>query len=607
MRQLFFMFIAACFALAVLSCSQANAQSSEIAALRDSLDAIQYDLPKVPTMKCPKKVITIRTQEQWDNLWTTIEAELKRGAQNVEIRVKGKGLVMPTNPKTVSNLNYPKANIRIVGNDDMVAQGQCFEKSKARQEGAFWSLPYTDYDVNDMVTDGEGNEIPLREEVSLVNGDIVKVQEFRGSKVQDVWRFQVDLPDLTEVQCKDFYVLMTRDWTSARHKVVIVQDGWLYYHLDSEDLHSDRNPNVDWIQYRVRPRYRLINSPVSKGVHIAGGRIYVPNKYKEARVNKGGVLLLMGYCIFNSIEITGFAFKGCGNKTPIGIYHSTFNTGAFIHDNTFTDMVSTCIGTAWSENVMIANNTITNTWQQAIAGGGNNCTVSGNRLKKIGWLLNTRAITGGGERMHICNNIIEDFNYDAIAVGSTTANEKAQRLTYVIERNTIRLTKDFTDNFIQNTLADGGGIYIGPQCTQGIIRNNVVENIKGIHSNRGIFLDDGAKNLAIYGNLIVNTANSYDIDFRFDRGYESSIPDHNTNNCVFQNIMTGGYRFQDAGAGSNCIGGGNILLGTGPAQKTVVELKRRAADVEAGSASVETVMKKIQVDRFVKKQLKQRR
>lgn len=244
-------------------------------------------------------------------------------------------------------------------------------------------------------------------------------------------------------------------------------------------------------------------------------------------------------------------------------------------------MAAICVGTAWSENVVIANNTITNTWQQAIAGGGKNCTVSGNKLKNIGWLLNTRAITGGGERMHICDNVIEDFNYGVITCGSSTSNEKATALTYIIERNVIRLTKEFTDNYIQNTLADGGGIYIGPQCTQGIIRNNVIENIKGINSNRGLFLDDGAKNLAIYGNLIMNTYNCYDIDLRFSMSCAKGIPDHNTNNSMFQNIMTGGYRFQDAGEDSNCIGGENVLLGTGKAQKSVVELKQHAADVKA--------------------------
>ena len=269
-------------------------------------------------------------------------------------------------------------------------------------------------------------------------------------------------------------------------------------------------------------------------------------------------------------------------------------------------MAAICVGTAWSENVVIANNTITNTWQQAIAGGGKSCTVSGNKLKNIGWFLNTRAITGGGERMYICDNVIEDFNYGAIAVGSTTANEKASKLTYIIERNTVRLTEAYTDSYILNTLADGGGIYIGPQCTQGIIRNNIIENIKGIHSNRGIFLDDGAKNLAVYGNMIINTANSYDIDLRLTSTYADGIPDHNTNNCVFQNIMTGGYRFQDAGAGSKCVGGDNILLGTGQAQKTVVELKQRAADVKAEGEGLEAVMKKVPVDSFVKKHLKKR-
>ena len=77
--------------------------------------------------------------------------------------------------------------------------------------------------------------------------------------------------------------------------------------------------------------------------------------------------------------------------------------------------------------------------------------------------------------------------------------------------------------------------------------------------------------------------------------------------------MTGGYRFQDAGEGSNCIGGENVLLGTGPAQKTVVELKRRAADVEvqgseaAGSrvqsSRVQSVLDTMPVDGFVKKNL----
>ena len=441
----------------------------------------------------------------------------------------------------------------------------------------------------------------MREETKQVSGDIEKVS---GSKFQvsgnkdDVWRFKINLPDLPEDKCKDFYVLMTRDWTSARHKVVKVQDGWLYYHLDSDDLHSDRNPNVDWTQYKVRPRYTLINNPVSKGLHVVDGKIYIPKQYKQVRVNKGGQLITFAYCHFNSLEITGFKLNGCGNGTPFGIYSCTFDKGAFIHDNTFSNMSSLAVSTAFNENVVIANNTVTNARVGAITGSGKSTTICGNYLRNIGWMLNTRAITGGGENLHICDNIIEDFNYGAIACGSTIPNNKASKLTYIIERNEIRLTKEFTDAYIQNTLADGGGIYIGPQCTWGIIRNNVVENIKGIHSNRGIFLDDGAKNLAIYGNYVSNTANSYDIDLRLCKTYAKDIPDHNTNNCIFQNILTGSYRFQEKGSDSHCYGGQNVLLGTGEMQTKVVDLKEASND--------ETTLKVIPVDKFVRKHITRR-
>lgn len=550
-----------------------NSFSYQLKTLRDSLDAIQYAIPSMPKIEGKWTVLKVRKQKEWDEIVPTMKALLDAGQKNIKVKVTGKNIVFGQESNVIQGWKYPDANIQILGNKaKMLPCGYTFSRSDAgvKREGEFYTLPYTEFNLNDVVIDSKGNEIPLREEVKQVTGDIVKVQEFKGSstneatrssaKVQDVWKFVIDLPNLSEEQCKDFYVLMTRDWTSARHSVIKVQDGWLYYHLDSEDLHSDRNPNVDWKQYHVRPRYRLINSPVSKGVHTVNGKIYIPYRYKKVRVNKGGQLITFAYCHFNSLEISDFKLNGCGSATPFGVYSSTFEQGAFIHDNTFTNMSGLAISTAYNKNVTICNNSVTNTREQAIAGGGTNTTICGNRLKNIGWMLNTRAITGGGERLHICDNVIEDFNYGAIACGSTTSNDKAKPLTYIIERNIVRLTKEFTDNYIQNTLADGGGIYIGPQCQQGIIRNNVVENIKGIHSNRGIFLDDGAKNLAIYGNMILNTANSYDIDLRYCKTYASGIPDHNTNNSMFDNILTGTYRFQDGGAGSNCVEGENPVV-----------------------------------------------
>ena len=584
--------------------SKAIAQSDVVAELRDSLEAIQYVIPQLPQISGRWTVIGVKNQSQWDQIEATLKGTLVRGDRNIEVRITGKDIVFGKKKKEIIDWQYPQANIRIVGNNKMIPYGFEFRRCdpKAVKDGEFYVLPYSDFNIDDIVIDNGGNEVLLREEVKQVEGDIIKATDCglltKDGQVSDIWKFKIEIPDLLEEQCKDFYVLMTRDWTSARHKVVKVQEGWLYYHLDSEDLHSDRNPNVDWTQYKVRPRYTLINNPISEGLHVVDGRIYIPKQYKQVRVNKGGQLITFAYCHFNSLEITGFKLNGCGNGTPFGVYSSTLENGAYIHDNCFSNMSSLAVSTAFNKNVVIANNTITNTRVAAISGSGCNTTISGNVLRNIGWMLNTRAITGGGENLHICDNIIEDFNYSAITCGSRASNDKAEVLTYIIERNKIKLSRQFTNNYIVNTLADGGGIYIGPQCTWGIIRNNVVVNIKGIHSNRGIFLDDGSKNLSIYKNVILNTANSYDIDLRLSNTLASDIPDFNTNNRVFYNVMSGGYRFEDNGSESNCYGGQNVLLGTGEVQKIVLDVSNISRDFD--KEGIQVLQEKGVIDKHVK-------
>lgn len=556
----------------LMCCNAVVAQNAEIAALRDSLDAIQCPIPKMPVVE-KWEVITIKTQKQWDNMGERMIEELKKGGRNIEFRLIGKGLVMSARPKTIFNLDYPDANIRIISKGaTVVPEGITLKRClriqvfKSQNGSKFWVADYDQFDPNDIIVDASGKEIPLRGEMQEQTEQILKVND-------NVWRMKTALPDLSEKECNDFYILLTQDWTSARHRVVKVNEGWLYFHLDSDDYHGMRNPNIDRELYGVNPRYCFINCPISNGLHIKEGKLYVPWKYKAISINKGGLLLHMGNCTFNSIEITGFKLNGF-SKCPIGIYHSKFTTGLLIHHNTFTNLSSLAINTAWCENVVFCDNFIDGTRTNGVECGSKNTTICRNHLRNIGWMLNSHAISGGGENLHICDNVIEDFNYSAIAVGSSTPNDKAGKLTYIIERNEIRLTGEYTDDYLKNTLADGGGIYTGPQCTWGIIRNNVIDNIKGIHSNRGIFLDDGAKNLAIYDNHISNTANCYDIDLRYTKNYETGIPDHNTNNVMFDNVLTGGYRFEDGGTNSRCIAGENVQLGTGPFQNTVLKVHK---------------------------------
>lgn len=561
-----------------------NLAKLQLAKFRDSLDAVIYPIPELLAEGIDEKNVEIKSQEEWDEIPSLLKDLLKAGANNIRINVTGCNLVFGKVKMNITDLNYPQATIRIAAKKaTMIPYGISFSRehgANVMQNGrSFWSMPYTEFGLNDMVIDGKGNEIPIRGEARQVEGEITKVKD-------DIWRFRIKLSDLREEQCKDFYVLMTRDWTSARHKVVMVKDGWLYYQLDSDDLHDTRNPNVDWNQYQVRPRYRLINCPVSEGIHTTGGMIYIPKQYKEIRINKGGQVLNFDRCHLKCLEITGFDVNGCGEGTPIGIYNSTFEMGAFIHGNKFHNLSSFAIGTAFNTNVSIYDNEIKNTRTGAIYGDGDNVSVHSNRLHNIGWMFNSGAIVGGGRNLHICDNIIEDFNYSAITCGSRRPNTDGTMLTFIFERNTIRYSKNYTNNKLSYTLADGGAIYVGPQCTRGIVRNNVICNYDGINSNRGIFLDDGCKNLAIYGNLIMNTANSYDIDLRRDGAIAARIPDHNTHNSVFHNIMTGGYRFQEKDAESDCVGGANILLGTGNFQIRKINLTAEVGDMEMEGCKV---------------------
>ena len=72
----------------------------------------------------------------------------------------------------------------------------------------------------------------------------------------------------------------------------------------------------------------------------------------------------------------------------------------------------------------------------------------------------------------------------------------------------------FIADYQQYTLMDGGAIYISTRLDDVVIRYNYIHNVKGMKDNRGIFCDDGAKNLKIYGNVFYGIHNSYCVDSR---------------------------------------------------------------------------------------------
>ena len=593
-----------------LSYPMAMAQRVDIDVMRDSLDKINIALPEYKEIKADS-VILIQSQEEWNNLGNTIKNELRKGYRNIEVKVTVKSLVYGEKMQGLEGLNYPDANIRIQANKtSMIPSGPLLKKNCKAKKGMFCVYPYTEFDINDIVIGVDNKplsfysecfqiETPIEEVVEEGTIDVKNTDGTLYKTITKVWRFKTDLPDLKESDCKDFYILLTRHWTSMRHQVMKIKNGYLYFYLKSEEAPSlyqmVMDPNSDTKHYRTFPRCRYFNCPVSNDIHIKGDSIYIPKRIKQVRIGKGARLFSVVNSKFKSFDLCGFYVKGAGNLSCVFLYNSTFSDQCWVRDNLFENMSGSTMYVQGCENVCIYNNSIQHTRKNAITCYGNRITIWNNNLKDIGFMYNTMAISFGGTDIHIIENIIEDFNYSGIACGGTSGNNNTPELTYIMEHNVIRHSKDFATNYLEHTVADGGGIYIGPQNTRGIIRNNVIQNITGIHSNRGIFLDDGAKNLFIYGNYVTGTANSYDIDLRYCTTYSAGIPDHNTNNVIIQNVMTGSYRFEEREDSKSCIVGENVILnGDKKELPSKIAIKRKASDRKEVSNT-------FKIDEFVKK------
>lgn len=546
--------------------------NSSLVQLRDSLDAITLPIPQYNSYTADV-VLQISNQSEWDNLTHLIEGLLKAGKNNIRVEVSARSLMMKPEADSLYGLKYPKANIIIEGNGvKMIPFGPLVsKKDKNREKGkTHYSIPYNNFCLDDILLDKKDKPLSLYEDFIYVDSDIEAVNSYGTEDVLNkdgslyktiykTWRFKIDLPDLNEEDCKDFYILLTRDWTSYRHNVVKVENGYLYFNLKSDDattlVKMCLDPNSDMKDYKTHPRVRLVNSPFSKGIYYKNGRFYIPNKTKQVRIGKGGRLFKAEKCQFNTLEISGFQVKGAGNVTCVEIHNCIFKDQLWVKNNTFENTSGRTIQVSVCRNASVYNNKVYGTRMNAVYCTGWDVSVWNNELSNIGYMSQTMALTISGQNIHVFKNIIEDFNYSGISTGSDPE--------FIIERNIIRFTPAFLQKHQNITLADGGGIYVSPWCKSGIIRYNVIENLSGNGANRGVFLDDGGKNLFIYGNLIMNTANCYDIDLRLCKTYANQLPDHNTNNAVFHNVMTGGYRFEEKDAFSSCRGGENILLETG--------------------------------------------
>ena len=156
---------------------------------------------------------------------------------------------------------------------------------------------------------------------------------------------------------------------------------------------------------------------------------------------------------------------------------------------------------------------------------------------------NTHVVLAKGANFLISDNVFRNFCYGAIGAGIWYKHNKTTYVSGVISGNEIYYTEDYYKDYPKYTLMDSGAIYLWTQMDDVTIQGNYIHDIYGMEDNRGIFCDDGAKNVKIVNNLILRINNSYCIDLRDVPNVVEFVPDCNTGNHCFNNLLDGTMRF----------------------------------------------------------------
>ena len=233
-------------------------------------------------------------------------------------------------------------------------------------------------------------------------------------------------------------------------------------------------------------------------------------------------------------------------------------------------MRGSIISVSASPNVTIDNNHFEDGYYYGIWSNNEsvNTVVEKNNFKSMGKRMhNTTCVGCLGTDYRISDNVFLNFGYGGIRTGVWYKSKMKQPCSGIIEYNDLTYSQDYIDYMDNYGIMDGGAIYLATKNAGSIVRYNHIHGFSGIKHNRGIFCDDGASNIEIYGNVITNIANSMCIDSRrvtfVERTNtpESGIDKANVNIVIRDNTVDGSIRFEaNEDPDNGCVKGVNYIL-----------------------------------------------
>ncbi len=385
--------------------------------------------------------------------------------------------------------------------------------------------------------------MPLEYNVTYLNGDLSIADGWSPSfQLQN----QVEIVDPTEKLCRiklpdghspekqPLYLNLTKWYLNAIYKVTRVKDDYIYFVAD--DLKDGYN--------KLLTKYDINNDYGYGGMYPRCQLYYgTPANYKYRCVNSQ--FLTMGYSKLKSLSISGLDFVGNAGNSSLLVANDCKMESLMIQDCSFRNIQGVVFYVIKTDNVTFDNNKVDNCNEAVLISENKsrNTQVTNNTMVNIGLRMNNvKVVQCVSEDFKVSGNTFCNFSYAAIGAG-VGQNNSSSICTGTIEKNEIYMDSAYSSNAALHTLMDSGAIYIGT-VTDGItIRNNYIHDIAGAKDNRGIFCDDGTKNVTITENVVERIQNSYCIDLRNVLSVAEKVPDHNTSNVCENNVVDGNIRF----------------------------------------------------------------
>ncbi len=511
-----------------------------------------------------RTTIVVNSQVEFDGLQEKLTNTIKTGKRNIYVILLPGTYVTKEEHVALKDITAADTKIHIKGKDTiLIPEGNEYHDGDAYQ-GTF----STD---NSWMSGTE--DIEIWSYIRYTDG-LVEVLD--------------TIKKLCQIKCKDTfpkntdfsnaYILVPHWYKSSVYKIDKIDGQYIYFIADDlkASSYGGYNVNDDYNFGKKEIRYKLCNIEIGEDyLHISYGKLHLPNGITSVREGKSHNFLTIQNCKFSSVDIKGICFIGnafAESKPAIEIKNS-FCKKIRVHKCSFYGMRGNVISIMASPNVSIDNNLFEDCYYNGIKSNNEsaNTVVKKNSFKSMGkHMNNTPCVRCQGTNYHVSDNVFLNFGYGGISTGVWYKSKMKQPCSGIIENNDLSFDQDYMDHIENYGIMDGGAIYVATKNAGSIIRNNYIHSISGMKSNRGIFCDDGASNIEIYGNVITGIANSRCIDSRRatfverSSSSESGVERANVNIIIRDNVVDGSIRFEAHEDSDNgCVKGTNYIL---PAQ-----------------------------------------